>query len=869
MTSGITLSSSPTTYSGNYAYIYGPLGSAYTVTNLGTVAATGTSFRAAVYLKNGGDLTNGGTSATTAAITGYGDHAGVGITVRPGTVTNFGIIASGTAGRAIALYAGGYVSNAASGTIISTIGSGLDVSGGAGTMVNAGSIGASGTTGSGVVLQAGGLVSNAATGTISSTSGAGVYAQGAAGTVFNAGRIESDTIGAAVALEAGGYVGNAQTGAITSTENSGVFITGAAGTVLNAGSIGVSGTTGSGILLEAGGLVSNAATGTISSTSTLGAAVYAKGAAGTVFNGGRIGSGAGGAAVAFELGGYVSNAGGGIITSTEHSGVYINGAAGTVINAGSIANTDTGGNGGVVLRAGGFVGNAATGTITSARHPGVSIAGAGTVVNAGAISAAGSAVLLAANFANRVVVDPGAVFAGAVDGGNTIGAAAVSVLELAAGSDTLAGVGSSFVNFGSIAFDPGAGWKISGSTAGLAGGEVIGGFTIGDTIDLAGVSETINSYAGGTLSLVGTAPLNLLLPGSFTTAQFSATPDGTGGTDITVACFAAGTRVLTEAGEVEVERLQPGMRVVSLLHRQLLPIVWLGHRRLRASAHPRPHEVWPVRVCAGAFAPGVPHRCLWLSPDHAVFVNNVLIPVRYLINGATIVQECCGEINYFHVELAAHGVLLAEGLPAESYLDTGNRAAFANGAAAVKMHPDFAHDVWELQACAKLLVEGPAVIAVRERLHARAQALGWTTTEAPAPLLLAGGQRIPPYASDDGVVTFHLPSDCRHAQLLSRATIDAHSNPRSTDHRRLGLAVAALALDGVDLPLNDARLGIGWHAPEPDWRWTDGAAELALAGEQTLTVRFARLSHYWIEPTTGQSRSDSISTAAHPAPSRT
>jgi hypothetical protein len=32
--------------------------------------------------------------------------------------------------------------------------------------------------------------------------------------------------------------------------------------------------------------------------------------------------------------------------------------------------------------------------------------------------------------------------------------------------------------------------------------------------------------------------------------------------------------------------------------------------------------------------------------------------------------------DYVHVELDRHDILLAEGLPAESYLDTGNRAAF-------------------------------------------------------------------------------------------------------------------------------------------------------------------------------------------------
>ena len=60
-----------------------------------------------------------------------------------------------------------------------------------------------------------------------------------------------------------------------------------------------------------------------------------------------------------------------------------------------------------------------------------------------------------------------------------------------------------------------------------------------------------------------------------------------------------------------------------------------------------------------------------------MLVNDVLIPVRYLVNGASVVQDAVAEITYFHVELPSHNVLIAEGLRCESYLDTGNRAAFA------------------------------------------------------------------------------------------------------------------------------------------------------------------------------------------------
>jgi hypothetical protein len=75
-----------------------------------------------------------------------------------------------------------------------------------------------------------------------------------------------------------------------------------------------------------------------------------------------------------------------------------------------------------------------------------------------------------------------------------------------------------------------------------------------------------------------------------------------------------------------------------------------------------------------------------LSPDHALFVDGLLIPVRYLCNGATIRQDARSEVTYFHVELDRHDILRAEGLPVESYLDAGNRGAFENATRAIGGH---------------------------------------------------------------------------------------------------------------------------------------------------------------------------------------
>jgi hypothetical protein len=171
-----------------------------------------------------------------------------------------------------------------------------------------------------------------------------------------------------------------------------------------------------------------------------------------------------------------------------------------------------------------------------------------------------------------------------------------------------------------------------------------------------------------------------------------------------------------------VEALAPGSMVSTLSGRQR-PVQWVGRRRIDCRRHPHPDRVLPARIAAHAFGLGRPERDLFLSPDHAVFIDGVLIPVRCLLNGQTIVQERRAEVTYWHVELPAHDVILAEGLPCESYLDLGNRDAFDNGGVALRLHPDFAARIWQRDACAEQILGGPKLEAVRRRLSVQAALL--------------------------------------------------------------------------------------------------------------------------------------------------
>jgi hypothetical protein len=129
-----------------------------------------------------------------------------------------------------------------------------------------------------------------------------------------------------------------------------------------------------------------------------------------------------------------------------------------------------------------------------------------------------------------------------------------------------------------------------------------------------------------------------------------------------------------------------------------------------------------VRVAPDAFGPGLPTRPLFLSPDHAIFAQDVLIPVKYLINGSSIAQVSVDHVTYLHIELERHAVILAEGLPAESYLDTGDRPSFAGGGRIAVIHPAWGTEaqditlVMDALGYAPLCVDGPEVACVRSLL---------------------------------------------------------------------------------------------------------------------------------------------------------
>jgi hypothetical protein len=239
--------------------------------------------------------------------------------------------------------------------------------------------------------------------------------------------------------------------------------------------------------------------------------------------------------------------------------------------------------------------------------------------------------------------------------------------------------------------------------------------------DVNGNSLGSIKFAGGTFSspdgnytLLG-GPLHLTV--------------GASGELVTSRCFLTGTHIATPDGEVNVETLSIGDQVTTA-DGTVKSVRWVGKNTV-ATRFADPLRFMPIRIKAGALGDNVPVRDLLVSPEHAMFIDGVLIHAAALVNGLTIVREqnMPETFVYYHIEVEDHALLMSEGAASESFVDNVDRMAFDNWAEHVELYGEDSSIPEMDYPRAQSARQVPA--SIRARLSDRAdRMLGWSLAQA-------------------------------------------------------------------------------------------------------------------------------------------
>lgn len=183
-------------------------------------------------------------------------------------------------------------------------------------------------------------------------------------------------------------------------------------------------------------------------------------------------------------------------------------------------------------------------------------------------------------------------------------------------------------------------------------------------------------------------------------------------------CYLKGTLIETPAGERCIEGLEVG-DLVKTASGALKPVKWVSRWTAKKSIdHDFDWDNVPVKVARGALNGIAPHRDLYVTDEHSLFIDGVLIPAIDLVNDVNITKELPPGnelLTYFHIELEDHDVIIANGAQSETLrVAAGDRKRFDNGHEYLSL---YAFEAAEMQSCALIAANNTRLKELQSRIR--------------------------------------------------------------------------------------------------------------------------------------------------------
>ncbi len=253
------------------------------------------------------------------------------------------------------------------------------------------------------------------------------------------------------------------------------------------------------------------------------------------------------------------------------------------------------------------------------------------------------------------------------------------------GNDSLNGGIDQDTIFGGIGNDTIVGGHGADSMAGGADRDV---FLVGAAGD--GVGDTIDGNEEGddfdTLDLRGSGPLRVTFaddnPENGVVDYFDADGNVTGqltfvNIENVIPCFTPGTLIATPKGEVPVQNLKAGDKIITR-DNGIQEIRWTGAKHLDWAALCANPHLKPVLIRQGSLGNGLPERDMMVSPNHRMLVANdrtalyfeeheVLVAAKHLVGAKGVQTVDAAGTTYLHMLFDRHEVVLANGAWTESF----------------------------------------------------------------------------------------------------------------------------------------------------------------------------------------------------------